>query len=346
MTRLACLVALACLLAGCGSDGGGASERSDLIGIVSEDVFAGDAAYREANLDKQADAGVGLIRQTFDRAQIETAPGEYDFSRYDAWLEALAQERMRVLPILFEAGGDPPDDFAAFGQFAAAVVDRYGPKGTFWREHGDLPEFPIRAWQVWNEPNLPQYWGGDPDAAEYVELLNTASRAIRHVDPDAEVVSAGVPNSKHGVPLIRYLDDMLGAGAARYFDTLAIHPYATDVEGVWSAVTTARRALRRDGSRAPIWVTEIGWATSGPQSPFTVGAQGQAVRLTQLFDEFPAQRERLGIRGLVYYNWKDSPRYAGGSDFWGLYSGLLTIDGAEKPGFAAFDRGVQSLPAD
>ena len=343
MGRPILLAVIACLLAGCGEDNGSAHDRGDLVGIVSEDVFAGDPAYRDATLEKQADTGIGLIRQTFDRANIETAPGEYDFSRHDAWLEALANKRMKVLALVFDTERRPPRDFAAFGEFTAALVDRYGHEGSFWREHEDLPKLPIRGWQVWNEPNLPQYWGGEPDAAEYARLLDATFRAIKQVDPDAEVVSAGIPNSTHGVPLVRYLEDLLAAGAARSFDTLAIHPYATDVGGVWSAVTAARRTLRRHGSQAPIWITEIGWATGGPQSPFTVGSQGQALRLAKLFEELPSKRDRLGIRGVVYFNWKDAPQYAGGSDFWGLYSGLLTIDGMEKPGFPAFKRGALSL---
>ena len=59
--------------------------------------------------------------------------------------------------------------------------------------------------------------------------------------------------------------------------------------------------------------------------------------------ESPAQRERLGIRGLVYYNWKDSTPYAGGPDFFGLHTGLLDINGAEKPGYLSFQRGAEKL---
>ena len=31
----------------------------------------------------------------------------------------------------------------------------------------------------------------------------------------------------------------------------------------------------------------------------------------------------LGLRGIVYFGLRDSPVYAGGSDFWGLHTGLL-----------------------
>jgi polysaccharide biosynthesis protein PslG len=357
-TLLPCLLAFAFAFAGCGGDGdAGSSPREDFVGLVSEDVFAGDAAYREANLEKQAGAGVGLIRQTFDWAKIETVEGTYDFGAYDLWMEALAAKNMKALPILFGAppfrssapaaganeGTYPPRDPAAFGEFAAAATRRYGPNGTFWSAKPDLPYLPVTAWQVWNEPSLPAYWPAGPDAAAYTQLLRAAFKAIKRIDPNAEVVSAGIPNSKLGVPFERYVEGLLDAGAAEAFDTLGIHPYATDVEGVFAAVRRARAALKRHGSKEKIWITEIGWATAGPQSPFTVGSQGQASRIAQLFEELPVQREKLGIRGLVYFNWKDSQPFEGGSDFFGLHTGLLDVNGAEKPGFLAFQRGAEAL---
>ena len=76
-------------------------ERSDFVGLVSEDVFAGDETYRSETIEKEAETGVGLIRQTFDWSRIELERGKYDFSASDPWVEKLAEERMRVLPILF-----------------------------------------------------------------------------------------------------------------------------------------------------------------------------------------------------------------------------------------------------
>ena len=45
------------------------------------------------------------------------------------------------------------------------------------------------------------------------------------------------------------------------------------------------------------------------------------------------------MRGVVYFNWRDSPPYPGGQDFFGLHTGLLSRDGQPKPAFGAY-RGV------
>ena len=61
-----------------------------------------------------------------------------------------------------------PTGRRTWAEFASRLVRRYGPDGQFWASNPDLPYHPIRAWQVWNEPNLPVYWPNGPDPAEYV----------------------------------------------------------------------------------------------------------------------------------------------------------------------------------
>jgi hypothetical protein len=78
----------------------------------------------------------------------------------------------------------------AFARFAGAAARRYGPGGTYWREHPAVHEQPIRAWQIWNEPNLSSFWGPYPSAHRYGELVKAAAARIRAEDPDAEVVLA------------------------------------------------------------------------------------------------------------------------------------------------------------
>lgn len=353
----ALLAGLACLalLAGCGSDDP-VESRGDFVGLVTEDVLAGDEGYREEMLEKQAEAGVGLIRQTFDWAAIETEQGRFDWSRYDAWMEQLAEQRMQVLPILFnpppfrsaapaedpERGTYPPSDPQAIAPFARAAAERYGPDGSFWEDR-DVPKTPIRSWQVWNEPNIPVYWPSGPDAAEYTVLLRAAAQGIRAADPNAEIVTAGLPKSDRGVPFQRFLGDMLDSGAGQVADTIAIHPYATAVPGAVRAVRRMRETLRERGLENPIWITEIGWATQGPDSPFTVGMRGQAERIERLLARMPRLRDAFGVRGFVYYNWRDSEPFEGGFDFFGLHTGLLTLNAVEKPGFVAFSEGTEEL---
>jgi hypothetical protein len=354
--RLPTIIAAALALSGCSEESGQDGEPgpvvpsrtpASFVGIVSEDLLAGDAAYRERMLARQAGVGIGLVRQTFHWDRIERSPGHYDFAEYDAYVEALARHGMELLPILFSppafrASGDrtrgtfPPDRPRDLGAFAARLVERYGPRGSFWRERPGLPRLPIRAWQVWNEPNLPQYWPEGPDPAGYAALLRATAVSIRRADPHAKVVSAGLSESRLGMPFRRFVTGMYEAGAGRSIDIFALHAFARTARGSLDAAETTRALLEDLGQRPQIWVTEFGWASGGPASPFTTSERGQAERVGAALRELIARREELGLRGAVYFAWRDAPVYEGGQDFFGLHTGLLDIDGRPKPALEAF----------
>jgi polysaccharide biosynthesis protein PslG len=355
------LVAAALLaIPGCGGDGGGdgaeprreparvAPEASaSFFGIVAEDVLAGDAAYRRQTLASMRSAGVRLIRQTFHWDRIELSPGQYDFAEYDAYVADVTAAGIDILPILYtppefraprgpERGTYPPARAADMAAFAERLVRRYGPDGDFWREHPELRERPIGAWQVWNEPNLPVYWPDGPDPEAYVGLLEAVAEGIKAADPNASVVSAGLSESSHGVPFAEYVEGMFEAGAGDALDVFALHAFARDTAGSVGAAETTRELLGDLGSSAPIWITEVGWASGGPRSPFTVGEEGQAERIRTTLSALGRRREELGLRGVIYYSWRDAPIYEGGQDFFGLHTGLLDIEGREKPALAAY----------
>ena len=324
----------------------------DFLGIVNERLIAASPERVEQTLERQAQLNIGLLRQTFDWAQIETAPGEYDFARHDALLAATAARGVDVLPVLFNPpafrsarpegeerrGTYPPRRTADMAAFATAAVERYGPGGSFWAEHPELDPHPVTAWQVWNEPNLPLYWLPEPDPAAYAELLAGVARAIRRADPEAVIVTGGIPESRSGVPFDRYVDGLYRAGAKGSFDALGIHPYARAPRDVVDAVERAREQIDRHGDDAGLWITELGWASDGPPSEFTVGERGQAQRIRATLTTLARRRNELRLRGIVYFNWQDGTVYEGGQDFWGLHTGLLPLAGRPKPAYAAFAR--------
>jgi hypothetical protein len=353
----ACLAVLAALSGGSGGDAENAARPSrSFLGLVAEDAFGKPGAYRRENLDRLRSTGAGLVRQTFDWARIERARGRYELSFYDGYIAALARRRLRVLPILFNVppfrssapanprrGTYPPRRASELGELGAVLARRYGPGGSFWREHPELPKLPVRSWQVWNEPNLPVYWPSGPDAAEYVALLRATARAIRRVDPGAEILTAGLPDSSLGVPLRDYVEAMYAAGGAGAFDVLAVNPYGQDARGVLGTVKAVRGVASAHGDNPAVWVTELGWATGGPQSDFRVGEARQAQLLEQTLLALARRRDELRIRGVVYFNWRDSTPYAGGRDFFGLHTGLLRLDGHAKPALSSYKKVAKRL---
>lgn len=356
-------------LAGCG---GGADTPTTaqaatlpegFVGITAAEVFAADAGSRRQALDAQHTAGARTLRQWFNWAEIEPRRGRYRFSLYDEFMKDAANAQLRVVPILF--GGPafykskrkkgakvtkvtvfPPKRNRYFERYVTAVVKRYGRDGSFWKRNPDLPQLPIESYQIWNEPNLPQYWGGKPDAKAYVKLLKTGARAVRKADKEAEVLAGGLPDSKQGVPLLRYVRQMYKYGAKNSFDTLAVHPYAESVNGVLNGAKRARRVAVQAGDKdVNVWITEVGWAAGdkAPGSAFTVSEREQAKLVGDLYRRGAAQASSMRLRGIIYYAWRDVPPFPGGRDFWGLHTGLVNRDNSVKPALTAYAEAAKEI---
>jgi hypothetical protein len=346
-----CAAAIFALSSCGGSASGVATIPADFLGI-SDGIVAGSQRAQEQLLRVEFHSGAELLRQTFAWSTIEPRPGVYDWSLYDRDMSLSARAGLRMLPVLAEAptwaevpaprGSHlpastqfPPRDMSQFAQFAAAVVRRYGPHGTFWRAHPHLPDLPIRSWQVWNEPNFNIYWGYRPSAAAYAAMLRAMYPAIRAVDPHAEVVTAGIAGGSFGIPPTKYLNELLADDPP--FTTLGLHPYQHNAAQLIAAVVAVRRTLNRVGrTKTPIWITEFGWASGGPPSSFTVGAKLQARYILQSIVTLAEDASALEIRGVIYYDWQDGNPYAGRTNFWGFHTGLVALDGIEKPALSAY----------
>jgi hypothetical protein len=338
---------------------------NSFVGVVSDDTFAsigsgGSTSY----LDSIRNAGVGLLRQKFDWDFLTFGNGatNINWSYLDRFMTAMAQEGITVMPVLFDPpasmttapaagairGNYPPRDLGSIGDFGAMLAAHYGTNGSFWAAHPELPRRPITAWQIWNEPSLPVYWQPRPDATAYVQMLRLASQKIKAVDPNAEIITAGLPDShiKGSVPLLRYIKQMYRAGAAGAFDTLAVNGYAPTGKAVLKLITHIRRVMNSyGGAKTALRISEFGWADRGPEHPrgrFTVGRK-QGPYTYQAIRALWKARNRLNLRGIVYYDWRDQPVYAGGKNFWGLHTGLLTLNGQPKPALGWFKKAVASL---
>jgi hypothetical protein len=325
------------------------------VGIVSDQLFADpDPEYRRCSLNRHADVGVRIIRQALLWKEIERKRGRYDWAHWDQYVGDLARHGIEVMPIIFDAprwrqrklpnrnarrdwAAVPPKN-GAIARFAARLVRRYGPDGSFWAANPEIEPLPVRVWQIWNEPNLPRYWAPRPNAAEYVAMLQATSRAIKREDPDAEIVTAGMPDSRlrRVIPLYAYITQMYEAGARGAFDALAVNAYSERPRGMIENLEKTRAIMSYFRDRSKMWVTEVGWGTGGPKYRFRVSRSLQASLVGQALRKLRDNRWRLGIKGFIHYMWQDAPPYGDTPDFWGLHTGLHDKQGREKPSYRVF----------
>ncbi len=326
--------------------------RRPFVGIsdVSVEVSNAnpDGVYRDCSMGQMAASGVGYFREFIDWRWIETQPNVYNFSTLDGFEAAAAKHHMKVLAMVFDAplwrstapakgakpGFYPPSNPQDFAYFTSLLVQRYGPNGTFWRQNPQVPYDPTHAWQVWNEPDLAQSWEPRPNLAAYVRLLKATSVAIKRVDPHATVVTAGMP-FYFPKDEIRDLSQLYRFGARRYFDALAIHPYADKVQEVAQWLWGARRVMDRFGDRAkPLWVTEVGWSGGDPDL-FLTNPRKQRSSVAGLFRLVQALRGRVGLQVVMWYQWQDRFWAPGPRSWWGFHEGFFTTGLSPKPSFAA-----------
>lgn len=301
--------------------------------------------------------GAGTLRFVLDWRSVETTPGARDWSSYDALIGRTARAKMQVLPVLLGSPGHlssrplaPPRSSAAraaFASFTRDAVARYGRNGDFWRAHPELPYRPATQWQVWNEPNLPVYWAGRPNARQYVSLVKLAAGAIRSRDHRAKIVLAGLPESRLGRSMTGFLRSVYRVRRAkRAFDVVAIHPYARDYRGVFGALQRVRAVMRRaHDSRTGVYITETGWASGGKVTRgsrnFRTSERGQARRLSALMSRLVRHRRRYRLGLVSWFAWQDRSPRGNEPNWWAIHTGLLRRNGSAKPAWTAYKRAVR-----
>jgi len=202
-------------------------------------------------LDKM---GVSWIRSTFRWDSIQKRTKQWDFSRWDRYVENAERSGKKVLAVLaydvpWIYGKEEkkarrhiePEKIPYFLQYVEGVVRRY--KGR------------IHAYEIWNEPNW-LFWKG-PDE-DFFQLAAAAARRIKEVDPHSYLVVGSFWRVPKG-----FIRGMFRAGAFRYADAVSFHPYALTPEGVVALYDELKEELQEVGFKGDIWVTEIGYPTGG-----------------------------------------------------------------------------------
>jgi hypothetical protein len=293
-------------------------------------------------------AGVRSWRLEMAWDAIELAPGQYAWGQTDRKVLAAAKSGIDVLGLALRApswanGGNadpfvPPTDPATFAGFLRALIARYGPQGSLWAEHPEVPRRPVRAWEIWNEPNLPVYFRAQPFARPYAALLRASYAAVKAADPGATVLMASMANFSW-----RDLAKLLAVSPRLRFDAAGAHPFSGRPSNALKIVRLNRDVLDRRGyQKVPLWLTELTWSSAkGKKQPLTQNWEtteaGQAQRLRSIYGLLLRDRQRLRLERVYWYTWATVDN---GSSNSFDYSGLLQArsDGTfrAKPALTAF----------
>lgn len=244
------------------------------------------------------------------------------------------------------------DQFLNFAKFVHAVVERYKSFGVHDWELGNEPDAaPIFVEQdsvfgCWGDIDDP-YYGG----RYYGEMVKVVGSAIKEADPLANVWLGGLllnhPDTTtegHGKPEL-FLQGILEAGAADYFDIVPYHSYPpyvnrrvdhdNDIGGPWDALGGGfvgkaiflRQMMAQYGVDKPLFLNETGmmcpdyyaWCVPSPIPDFY---QAQADFVVRGFVRATAN----DIKGPIWYTLNVGWRH----------TGLLDSDGNPLPAYNAY----------
>lgn len=205
------------------------------------------------------DTGSKVLRFGIGWDSIEEEPGKYNWRFWDQLVAIAKEEQITLLPYVAytpkwansseaDFWRTPPDDLSRFGRFMNVIVNRY--KGS------------IKSWELWNEPDLKNYWLGTP--AQLAKMLIEGARQVRAADPDAVLVLGGMA---HGAsPFYRELIEK--HRLADYFDVVNVHGYnetwqqarAEEYPSQLREFEAVSKPKNKKLPRSDVWLAEFGYS--------------------------------------------------------------------------------------
>ncbi|WP_178114405.1 MULTISPECIES: beta-galactosidase [unclassified Pseudomonas] len=338
---------------------------------------SGDPEQLRERFKKAKSLGVTHVRIDWEWRLAEPQRGTYQWDKLDNLVRVASEEGIELLPIVHYAptwalvdktkAGDvfelaPSEDaYQDFGRFVSACIERYGPGGN-------APQGlkPIGYWQIWNEPNVKQFWGPEPDADAFVAMMQVVNKETERLRDRVKIVHAGISRAD-----IEYLWELWDNDKdyGRTFDILAVHPYVFDMkEGVrepdamdkdeskpaamgfigstddpafLGKVFNLQLFMNLKGAKdKPIWITEEGYVVADHKLGVTEAEQARRMvatldyinqHLTQVPFGEGNQALPANVQRVYWFSLEDYPSPDGLGNF-----GLFRADGSERPAAEIF----------
>lgn len=253
--------------------------------------------------DVIASSGAGWVREDFHWFWIEPEPGRFQWDYYDHMVDLFTARGVNIIGVL----GHPPgwataeesDEYSgpsfygpdanAFAEFAYQVVTRY--------------RYRIIHWEIWNEPDNPQFWKPAPDPVAYAALLSTVYPVISAAAPEANVLLGGINPFDSS-----FLQRVAEVGAWWAFDIINIHPYVDpgrpeDNGEIGDAALRGIQQVTNWAGGKPVWATEFGWSAR-PTERDPAGSSTEEDQANYMVRAATLLRA-AGVERVLWYSIKD-----------------------------------------
>ena len=239
---------------------------------------------------------------------VEPQKRQWDFSHLDRYISLAESHGVEILlPLGLTPGwaSSRPKERSGYEPGNAAEPRDISDWREYVREVATRYKGRIHAYEIWNEPNLSDFFSGRPDTM--LELAREAYVVLKQVDQTVLVVTP----SATGPTGIAWLERYLKMGGGAYADVIGFHFYVTPEEPEAMLVLGERlRAVLEENHLAskPLWNTETGWLIENRLSK--VSAQNSSFSKVLTLDEASAYVARsyllswaMGVRRFYFYSW-------------------------------------------
>lgn len=261
------------------------------LGMNVQWALAGNVSFDSQYENKLDISRTVWAREHFSYKLIQGEDRAAWFKRYDQILLNYRDQDIRVVGML--AYGSAENEFSPpsrqeWKNFVRLVVRRY-------RNYVDV-------WELWNEPDSPNYMKPNTWKA-YQPLLEAGSSMIREYDKDALVLNGAISDITH-----RQFIKKLYTQGKKYFDELNVHLYyceeyrddgnsLTRLQDDWENLRALVKEYRKNDK---IWITELGCST------------GQNNISDELVLEYTKRASKLlrsysYTRPILFYTFRDRP---------------------------------------
>jgi len=298
-----------------------------------------DSAHREPMLDLVQQSGFTMIRDECYWSEVETQPGSYTFpAAIDEYIDAAKRRGIDVLLILnynnplyaTHAGSAVTTDSnrVAFARYCQQAVQRYRARG-------------VTHYEIWNEPNIPQFWDPQPDAGDYVALLQVVYPAIKAVDSTVTVIAGAMSPAEGNPPpyidWLTFISRVYQQGGANFLDAVSFHYYSVDVAPESKFLNDVQKLQAIVGSGTPIWLTEFGYPTHSGWPYLTLEKQANYAARLYLLGKSVTSLQRI-----FFYDLKNDGENPAEAEH---NFGALNFDMTPRPAYHAL-KGVATTVAD
>jgi hypothetical protein len=278
--------------------------------------------------------GIRLLDTQTTWAQLNPAPGVYNWAPLDKWLAKFHTNGMGESDVIysfqttpqwvaanpnntnchsFPGSCEPPSDLNADG---TGTNQHWKDFVTALSQH---VAGHIRYWEVWNEPMFQPTFSGTP--AQLVRMAQDLKAITQAQDPRAEILSPPGSDYRTGPNSSCFAANTMGqyfaAGMGQYIDIVSFHAYIAynngpdAPENFISEVSCIRQMMATYGQQNKgLWATEGGWGrnTDLPDPDQQAAFVARSYLLLR----------SLGVRRFYWYRWDNS----GWGTLWDSVNGI------------------------